>query len=271
MKPRTGWLGALCALLVLTGCIDTSTKVTVKPDGSGVIEKTIVLSKHLAELMISMGNKSDAATIEQGILNEKGLKADAAQMGADVSFVWAQKITLDKGNGYQVKYAFKDISKVKLNQSPAAGLTFPSSGGAGGSGSSGAPTEFMTFAFSKGPPATLTIIAPKVTQTPAKPAPQASSADTDKMMATLKPLYSDMRIVLVVEVQGTITKTNAAYASGSSVTLVDMDFAKILADDATFKKLTSTQTQSISELKNMVKSVPGVRIDTQDSVSITFK
>jgi hypothetical protein len=218
--------------------------------------------------MASMGNKDDPAKIESGMLNEKGLKDEAARMGSGVAFVSAQKTSTEKGNGYKVLYSFKDIGKVKLSQNPASGLTMPSSGG---STASTAATETITFTFTPGSPATLMIIEPKPAQA-AKPAtPAASGADADKMMAQVKPLYADMHIVLTIEVQGTITSTNAAYANGSTVTLVDMDFAKILADEATFKKLSASQNQPMSEVQKMVKAVPGVKIDSQDSVKISFK
>ncbi len=268
MKSRLAWLAAVCTLLVLTGCIDTNTKISVKPDGSGTIERTIVLSKHFAEFMASMGNKDSPAKIESGMLNEKGLKDEAGRMGPGVSFVSAQKMSTEKGNGYNVLYTFKDIGKLKLSQNPAAGLTMPSSGG---SSSASDPTETLTFTFVPGSPATLTVIAPKPAQTKKPAAPPASGADADKMMAQMRQLYSDMHVVLTIEVQGTITSTNAAYANGSTVTLVDMDFAKILADDATFKKLSSSQSSSLTEVQALVKAVPGVKIDTQDSVKISFK
>ena len=268
MKARLSWIAAACALLALNGCIDTNTKIAVKPDGSGTIERTIVLSKHFAEFMASMGNKDSPAKIESGILNEKGLKDEVSRMGSGVTFVSAQQITTDKGNGYKVVYAFKDINKLKLSQNPAAGLSAPS----GGSTSAGTtPAENFIFTFVPGSPATLTITAPKPTPA-AKPAtPAASGPDADKMMAQLKPMYADMHIVLTIVVQGQITDTNAAYVDGSTVTLVDMDFAKILADDATFKKLSSSQTQSITEVQKMVKAIPGVKIDNQDKVKISFK
>ena len=70
---------------------------------------------------------------------------------------------------------------------------------------------------------------------------------------------------------GTIKESNAAYVDGSAVTLVDMDFSKILADDANFQKLVSAQTQSITEIQRLVKSMPGVRLDTQDQITIKFQ
>jgi hypothetical protein len=267
MKSRWGWAIALCALLALSGCIDTTTNVTVKADGSGTIEKTIVLSKHLAELMKSMGNTGDAATIEQGLLNEKGLKASAARMGSGVTFVSDEKITTAKGNGYKALYSFTDISKVKIDRNPAADLTAPS--GSGGRSSS-TSTELVTFTFVKGSPSVLTIVEPKVDKT-AKPAsPQGNAAQNDQMMAKVKPLYQDLHIALAVNVQGKIAETNAAFVDGSTVTLIEMDFGKILADDATFKKLSASQGQSIGEMTDLVKNSPGVKLDTRDVVTVKF-
>jgi hypothetical protein len=257
----------LCAVLALAGCIDTTTKIVVKTDGSGTIEKTIFLSKHLAELMISMGNKSDPATIEQGMLNEKTLKAGAARMGSGVTFVSAQKVTGPKGNGWTALYSFKDITAVKLSQNPAVDLTIP-----GAATTNAAPTdkESFTFTFTKGVPATLGVAFPKPDPN-AKPAGKPPATTDEKMVQSIKALYADMRIVLVVEVGGTVTKTNASYASGADITLLDMDFAKIISDDATYKKLSSMQNQSMTEVRKTVKAVPGILIEDHDPVTISFQ
>ncbi len=272
MRIRAWWAVAGCACVILAGCIDTSTRVTVRPDGSGTIEKTVVLSRHLAEVMKNMGNQGDPASIENGMLNEEGLKAEAARMGPGVTFLSAQRITTDKGNGFRALYSFPDISRVTLDRNPGADLTMPAATKGSRGGTASPAGEFFTFAFEKGSPATLTIIAPKIEKAPVKPAaPPPSEADQEKMMATLKPLYSDLHIALSVEVQGTIVKTNAAWASGSTVTLIDMDFGKILADDANFRKLAGAQNQSIGDVMEMVKAMPGVKLDTQDRVSIRFR
>ncbi len=107
--------------------------------------------------------------------------------------------------------------------------------------------------------------------TPGPPAAPAGAGTDEKMMQSIKQLYADMRIVLVVEVDGTIAKTNAAYVSGADVTLLDMDFAKIIADDATYKKLSSLQNQSMTEVRKTVKAVPGILIEDNDPVTISFR
>jgi hypothetical protein len=268
MKSKFGCAVALCALIAFTGCVDDATKITVNTDGSGMIEKTIILSKHLVEFIQSSGMmQGTPAQMEASILNENSLRGGAAQMGQDVSFVSAVKITTVKGNGYQVAYTFKDVNKLKLNQSPSADMNIPAAGAAQQS----AP-EYITFKFVKGPPAFLTVILPKPGTAAQQQAQKPySQQDLDEMMKTMRPLYMDLRIVFSVAVQGTVTETNASYVAGSTVTVVDMDFSKILADDANFKKLASMQTQSISEVQRMVKAMPGVKLDTHESINIKFQ
>lgn len=91
------------------------------------------------------------------------------------------------------------------------------------------------------------------------------------MLESMRPLYADLRIALSVEVQGTITQTNAAFVDGSTVTLMELDFGKILADEAVWKKLASTQADSIKQVQDVLKAMPGVRLETQPTVSVSFR
>jgi hypothetical protein len=267
MKSRLFIAAALCAAIVLMGCVDDSTVITVNPDGSGTIEKTIIVSKNLVKFIMDSGMaQGNEATVEKNLLNENSLKLQAGKMGQDVSFVSAQKISADKGNGYKAVYSFKDISKVKLEMSPAGDIAMQNP-----SGTQSAP-EYITFAFAKGAPASLTIASPKPKAAAAQQQQQQyTQKELDDFMTTMRPLYADLRIQMSITVKGKIAETNATYVSGSTVTLADLDFSKILADDAAFKKLASSQTQSVSEAMAMVKAVPGVKLETKDSVTVKFQ
>ena len=268
MKSRIFIGAALCAFIALAGCIDEAVTVTVNPDGSGTIEKNIIVSKNLIQFIMDSGMaQGNAAAVEKNLLNENTLRAGAARMGQDVAFVSAQKISTDKGNGYKAVYSFKDISKVKLDMSPASDISMQDPSGAGQS----AP-EYITFAFAKGAPSSLTITPPRPRIEAARQQQQQySQKELDDYMTTMRPLYSDFRIQISVSVKGKIAETNASYVNGSTVALVDMDFSKILADEATFRKLAAAQTQSVSETMAMVKALPGVKLDAKDSITVKFR
>jgi len=80
-----------------------------------------------------------------------------------------------------------------------------------------------------------------------------------------------MRLSLVVEVEGTIGETNAEYHEGSRVTLMDMDFNKVLADPAKFKAMAKANPQSLQEAKELIKGLDGVKIETAPEVKIKFQ
>ena len=49
-------------------------------------------------------------------------------------------------------------------------------------------------------------------------------------MMMMQQMFKDMKISLAVEVAGRIVETNAEYRDGSRVTLMEMDFNKVLAE-----------------------------------------
>ena len=272
---------ALCAVAALSGCVDSATKITVKADGSGTIEKTIVLGSSFVAFLGSMGMGGDAAELESSMLSAESLEADAERMGEGVTFVSAEKVTTPGGNGYRALYRFNDINNVRLDQSPTADVDVPSVGAPAEQPS--AP-EVRTFRFVKGNPASLTIISPQPEAGEAgegdtsdgdtaegSAEAQASPEEAQAMMELLRPLYSELRMAFSVEVQGTIARTNAVYVEGSTVTIMDVDFGDILADDAMFQALSSRNAQSMTDIQDIVDVLPGVRIDTQQTITIEFR
>lgn len=258
--------------LALAGCLDTSVKVVVKPDGSGTVEKTIIVSKVLVEFMQGMGSGGDSAAVEKSLLDEKSLKAQAAGMGSGVTFQSAVKVSTDKGNGFKAVYAFKDVSKLKIDQNPTKDLNLPME--AGGQ-SAVAPQEFVTFGFAKGSPAVLTVSLPRsAKETAAKAkakASQAGGAEAQQMMEAFKPLYENLRIAISVEVQGRIVETDAAHVKGSVITLMDLDFGKVLADEAMFKKLSASQQSTVGDTMELLKNFPGVTFEPSETVKVRFQ
>ena len=92
-----------------------------------------------------------------------------------------------------------------------------------------------------------------------------------EMMQMMRELYKDMRIRIAVEVDGRITETNADYVDGSTVTLMDIDFAKILEDEQKFKELMSAEPETIEEMKELVKDNPGIKVEIEESIRIRFR
>jgi hypothetical protein len=266
MKPLRYLLVAALSVLGLTGCLQDEKIVKVKPDGSGTLEETVTMSKETIAMMEGMGNmggpdaKKDAKKPYEP--DEAKLKAVAEKMGTGVTFVSAKLVDTEKGKGFTAIYAFKDINTLKLGQSPDLGEA--------GAMKVESKEDPITFKFTKGSPAELKVSMPspkgKDPKAPAQPEGQEEMA-----MQMMKQVFKDMKMTIAVEVAGTIKETNAEYKNGSRVTLLEVDFNKLLADPEKFKKLAKENPQSLQESKALLKGVEGIKMEATPEVSIKFQ
>ena len=293
-------------LLALTGCIQVDTLIKVKPDGSGVIEETVLMNKVFVQQMeamaeemakqmgqqmeqetdqqVSDGTKQGEPQKEKGpqeepekfdIFNEKELKKRASELGEGVTYLSGSKIVTDDSEGYKAIYAFKDIQKIRINQNP--GEKVPSGPQQGGPDSQ-KKKEHITFIYTQGKPAELIIKLPAqkpeeksedtpAVETPAPPDDQQNEA----MMAQMKELFEGLKIAVAVEVEGKILETNATYRDGSKVTLMELDFGKLIEMGDKFKELSLAQPESLEATKQFMKDIPGIKVESQEEIKITFQ
>src|SRR5580765_7106256 len=101
---------ALLAVLGVTGCLQVDKVVKLKPDGSGTVEETVVMSKEVIAQMRQMtsglgalgGDKPAAsgAAPAFNLMDEKKLREAAGKMGVGVTFVSAKPVTTASGEGF---------------------------------------------------------------------------------------------------------------------------------------------------------------------------
>ncbi len=266
---------ALSAALALSGCFQIDKNVQVKPDGSGTITETVTMGTAMISQMKAMASGFGDPAAGKGakaggfeLLDEAKLKEEAAKMGDGVTFVSAKKITEADREGYTATYAFKDISKVKLSTNP------PDIAGSGSLKITGkGETEPVTFAFTKGKTAELTVTTPamKALKTKEDAADPSQDAMNEAMLPMIQQMFKDMRMGMSVEVVGNITATNATNKEGSKVTFLDVDFNKILADPTKMKSMAKIKDPNSAEAKAFLKTVPGVKVETTNPVTISFQ
>ena len=270
-------LGILLVCILATGCIESNTVIKVKTDGSGTIEETAMMSKAFAEQMKAMmgafGQQApgDSGGAEFDLFNEADFKEKVSDFGEGVTYLSGEKISTDQKEGFKAIYAFTDISKVKIK--PNQEESMPSGLPGMEMDEPEAKEEFFTFQFSKGNPATLSIIAPKSKneEKPEMPEETPEFPEDDMGMAMMKSMLKDMKISITLEVDGTITDTNATYQEGSRVTLMEMDFNKVIENTEKFKKLSKKQPETLDEVKELVKDIDGIKIELNEKVEIKFK
>jgi hypothetical protein len=262
-------------LLLLSSCLQVNTTVKVNTDGSGTVEERFLMSHTVVEMMAgfqSMGEGSSSDDKDNlGLFDQEELASDAEKMGEGVRLSSVEPLDTSWGQGYLATYAFDDINKVRVNQNP--GDNMPSGGSMMGEEQQ-ETKEYITFSFRKGNPAVLEVMLPQEAQDPDDEAEDqdmpsgGQGMDDAQMMAQY---LNDMRIQVQLVVNGRIVETNASYRDGNTVTLMDMDFEKILSDPDAFQKLNEMDADSLAEMRDVVESVPGIQVELKEKLSLRFR
>jgi hypothetical protein len=266
------FLALVC--VVTAGCFNSSTLIKVQPDGTGTIEQSLSVRADAAEQLKSMmsviGGEQSSATAQKGeakpfeLFSEQDMRDAAPKFGEGVSFVSSTPVNADGRVGRVAIYKFADISKLRVDQKPS---TPPSMDQAG-------PREDIAFGLAKLPNGhsrlTITFPEPKL---PPKAAADAAKAAAEKApdparIEMIKKMLDGLKIAVDVEVAGPIVKTNSPYVQGNRVTLLEMDFTQVLADQQQLAQL--SQPTSLEEAKQALKSIKGFKVNLDHELSIEF-
>ncbi|MEO8681196.1 MAG: hypothetical protein ABI665_19255 [Vicinamibacterales bacterium] len=266
MRPIRVLLAAATAV-ALSGCINSATLIKVNPDGSGTVEQTTLVNMAALKSMMPGSNGQSANPI-----NQAELKRTAERMGKGVKLVSAEPMTAGGFEGMKAIFSFDDINLVQVNQNPEmSGGTEP---GMGERKESQDPVKFkfarqggtsvLTIAFQDKPGTGKQADAPEPGGMP--------DLSNPMIMNMIKTMFDGFKINIAVEPVGTIVKTNAEYVTGSRITLLEMDMAALLADEAKFKALQGKlgPDASLSEVKPYLKDIKGIKVDGP-IITIEFK
>lgn len=255
----------LVALLLLSGCFTYDTLVTLRPDGSGTLVEVFKMSGAMLEFMTMFGGE-DAEMPD--FCDEDELMQQASTMGAGVTLLDATPLDDDDGVGCRATFAFEDINSLQIDQDP--GKRMPDAMN-DAEEDDAEPDTPVTFSYTPGSP--LTINVPQnftnndeeeVDDTPPDSTEQAMQMNMMREM--FKGAY--LRLALVAE--SGIAETNATYADGNMVTLMEIDFDTLLEDEETILMLNKARPQSGEEVQELIEDVDGIWIETQPVVTITM-
>lgn len=245
-------------LLSSSACLRSTTTISVKADGSGTVLQETGVSPQTLAMLKGMGGAPSGAPPE--MFGEAQAKKAADMMG--VQFVSGEPIKTTELEGYRARYAFADIRNVrmKMNQAEAAGMPGSPSG-----------TEESPFSFNferRGASSLLTVTVPDQKTGPGGPLPQpppgGDAQANQQAMQMMKTMMRGLYVDVSLAVDGRIIKTNAPYVNGSTVTLLQVDFDKLMADEAALQRL-----QKATELKSLA-SVPGLKVIADRTLTVEF-
>lgn len=245
---------AFSVAFFLTGCLQVEQVIKVKPDGSGTLTMTIVMTKEaLAMIKQSAKDTGNDKNPLDDLNDEKGREI-ARQLGEGVQLEKVEKISNNLGEGAKLIFNFADVTKLK----PQTDINDMGPAGAGQEKGAG-----IGFEFTKGSPAKLVVkILNQKVDNENKPDDLTDGPE-------FAQFYKGMKLTLVVEVDGEITDSDATHRAGSRITLADVPYDQVLKDPAKFKAVDKAGVWA--ERVKLLQEVPGVKVDPKETVTIQFK
>ena len=259
---------ALVTSVVLTGCINSTTLIKLKADGSGTVEQTTLMNVAAMKSMMP-GMKTSGQV--PNVVNKADLERTAARMGKGVRLLSAEPAKNPNGfEGVKAIFEFDDINQIQVSQDP-------NMGGGNSERLATEPTKDDPVKFKLTRTGATSLLTINFTDKPGgggTPAPAGDMPDlTNPMiMGMIKSMMQGFKINIGLEVLGSIVKTNAEYVDGPRITLLEMDLEALLADEAKFKALQGKlgPDASLSEVKPYLRDIKGIKIDGP-SITVEFR
>jgi len=277
MKLLSKLFALTIAGILLTGCIEMHTVITVNKDGSGLIEENIFIGKAVIDMFKEFAAAFADSTQPQqefNLFEEEKIKAKTSDYGEGVEFVSMKAIKTDEKEGYTAIYKFMDLNKIKVNQDPSDEMPM-----AEPKEDVDPASKLVYFKFIKGKPNKIIFTFPdekkkeetiKNDSTKDETADVNAGADTADLESMVK-FMKDMKAKVEIRVDGKITSTNATHVDGNTVTLFDIDFAQLISDKDKLEKFKTLNPNSFEEVKKLVSDIPGIKVEFNKEVYIEFE
>lgn len=277
MKKMMKLLLLLVLLCGLTGCFQIDQVITLLPDGSGMFEETFMISRKISASMAALttGPDEQAGTDdtrkpdikEQSFFKDDEIKKRAESLGPGVRFIRMERIINKQFEGYKAIYSFNDINMLHIEQNnPGMPKQQEQVNGTTAKG--------IAFIFKPGKTAQLTVKQPKkdaMTEVPSAEAAVPAKKTSPEELAIMRQMFDGMRIVTTLVIKGQVLKSNATHRAGSTITLAELDFGKILDKPELLEKMTAMPPGDQAAAMEMLKVFPGMKIDMNDEVQVSFK
>ncbi len=257
--------------ILFCGCLEVETTINLNKDGSGTIEEKVLMNSDFAEMLSGFNLKDAEDTTQSGkftLFKPEELRSDAKNYGEDVKYVSGKEIKENGREGYRAVYSFQNISQLKIDNDPSSKVSVSQT-----NNQNKEPKEFITFAYSGSNPSELIIKMPKPnfddsseTTVENKDTTNANNPLAKEFMNLMK----DFRFALQLHINGNIKSTNATYVDGSNITLLDVAFDKLLQNKDKLEKLNNLKNQNIDELRKLIKDVPGIKLELNESINVKY-
>jgi len=262
----------IISTVLFTGCLEVNTTIHLNKDGSGTLEESVLMSSEVLQMISAFASSFDSTKADSNkfsLFKEDELRADTSKYGSGIKYITGKEIKENGKEGYRAIYSFTDINKLQINQNPNSKIEME-----GVEFEKDTSNEFLDFSFVPGETSRLTIKSPlnraKDVSNEEVPTNDTTSADFKEMDEFLK-LMKDMHISLKLDINGKITETTASYVEGSEITLFDINFNGLFDNPEKLKKFKTENPRNIEEIKEIMKDIPGIKVELNNEVNVTFE
>ncbi len=190
-------------------------------------------------------------------------KADerAKKLGEGVTVKSHEAVKMPDGReGVKVTYAVADVNKLKYQPFDAKDKD-------------GGENKPITFAASGG---TVTVSMPpdKPKSGPPAEKPKMPAEQMQAQMAMMKPMFAGMRMAIQIKGANGIASSDASNLSGDTVTIMDIQFDKIMEKPEVFGKFMETADEkdmTPAKAAETFKGVDGIKVEGKEKITIKLK
>lgn len=261
----------------VSGCIEMHTVITVKKDGSGLVEENIFVGKEIINMFKEFASSFGDSTQPQqefNLFEEEKIKAKTSDFGEGIEFVSMENIVTEEKEGYKAIYKFRNLNQVKVNQNPSDEMPLADS-----KEKTEPANEYVFFKFIKGNPNKIIFKLPDEPKKDEKSGKQTKADDTTETnieadssdLESMIKFMKDMNVKFEIRVNGKITSTNAMHVDGNMVTLFNIDFAQLISDKDKLEEFKKFNPKSFEEVKKLVSGIPGIKVELNKEVYIEFE
>ena len=269
MKTPTRILFTVLLCVILAGCISVETTIKLNKDGSGQIVEKMGVAKGIAGMASAMSG--GAAEGEGPQMFSRGqFEKGARDFGMGVRLVSMSESESQSMKYFEMVYVFDDINKVGIDQNQ--GNRVPSSGDR----SANKKEEAVKFSFHAGEGySTLKIRMPEADTGGSKqelPDQEDKSPEMEEAeLQMMKMMFKGMHFAIKIELNGDIVETNATNVEENTVTLLDIDFDKIMNNPEKLKELSKKGPEGIEEAKEILKDIEGLKFEFERDIMVKFE
>lgn len=260
-------LAIVCSVF-LYGCLESYTTVIVKRDGSARVIDSVIASGEAGAIDTTLPDRSE---IEKKL--REHLDMEASKLGKGAKLQSIRFIGPNSDMGFVAEYSIPSINDLSITTGRGFSMLGDDNIKAGED-----MNKPITFLYTGNK---LTIQSPGLPKktTPKKNKTKSTKTDAqlkEEMQAMVSMFPGEMRLALYVQTEQPVIKSNASVRTNNTITMLDLDFVKLLktlaAKPALARVLEESEPSSPAEIQKVLQKLPKglVAIETQPIVTVTF-